>query len=260
MPSRTRENAATVSFLPTLAANLFPLVGIAVFEWRVAELLAVYWVEIGVALVSYGVAALFARRPVVLDGRQFYLPGVSPEADRAEKWERDPRPLDLPWSLPPMYPRNGRLVFLTLVTGFGFLGFFLAASPGVVESLRSPWLGLAAAGMVLSDWRYLSREFFSENRYEELSAHMVLEIPVRVLFFAVAYVLLLGSIGLLSLVFGIFLLREMGIVVPAFELADLFAATIVLGKVAVERSRFRAETEAEPSGFATWFLPEDPRE
>jgi hypothetical protein len=50
------------------------------------------------------------------------------------------------------------------------------------------------------------------------------------------------------------------VVVPAFE-AELVAATVVVvGMLLVEWSRFRAERDPEPSGFATWFLPENPRE
>ncbi|RDI69920.1 DUF6498-containing protein [Halopelagius longus] len=261
MPPNPFKGVESASFLPTLLANLFPLFGILRLDWRVVELFAIYWLEIGTGFLVYGVAALFARLPVVLDGRSFYLPGVSPDTERDQKWTRDSRPIDLPGSLPPIYPRNVRLILWTLATGFAFLGIFLVEYPQVVEVLRSPSLVLTAVGMILSDWYRLYREFFREGQYEEMSAHMVLEIPGRVLFFWVVYVLLLGSVGGFTLLFLVLFVREtVGGLVPDIDLVVLFAVALVVGKVAVEWSRFRVENETEPTGFATWFLPENPRE
>lgn len=256
----SQEKVDFVSFLPKLLANLFPFLGILLLDWRVAELLAVYWLEIGTGFLVYGVAALFAQLPVVLDGRSFYLPGVGPDVERHEKWERDPRPVELPGSFPPIYPRNILLVLLSLIMGFGFLGFFLLESPDTVETLRSPSLALTAVGMILSDCHQLYREFFGEKQYEEMSAHMVLEIPGRFLFFAVIYILLLGTVGMLMLIVFVLVVREtIGFTSPVgFKL--IFAAAMVTGKIAVEWSQYRAENEEDPTGFATWFLPENPRE
>ena len=50
------------------------------------------------------------------------------------------------------------------------------------------------------------------------------------------------------------------VVVPAFEAEVGVAVVVVAGMLLVEWSRFRAEREPEPTGFAAWFLPEDPRE
>lgn len=264
-----RDETTAAPFLPTLAVNLLPLGGILALEWRVAELLAVYWLEIGTSLLVYGVAALFAERPVVVDGRRFRLPGVkSPDQtgvpsdyERPEKWERDPDPVETPGSLPPVYPRNTQLVVLSVGTGAAWLGFFLVEYPAIVRALRSPALALAAAAMVLGDVRRLYREFFARNQYESMSPHMVLEIPGRLLFFALIYVVALSTVGLLAYA-GVVALVEtaVGVAVPRVRAELLVAVAAVAGKVAVEWSRFSAERQSDPTGFAAWFVPEDPRE
>lgn len=267
LPSRS-DDPTLAAFLPTLAVNLLPLVGILALEWRVAELLAVYWLEIGTSLLVYGVAALFAERPVVVEGRSFRLPGVrtpdqtgvASDYERPEKWERDPDPIETPGSLPPIYPRNTRLVGLSVGTGATWLGFFLLEYPAIVGALRSPALALTAAAMILGDIRRLYREFFAHRQYESMSPHMVLEIPGRLLFFAALYVVALSTVGLLAYA-GLVALVEAttGVAVPRVRTELLFAVAAVAGKVAVEWSRFSAERQSNPTGFAAWFVPEDPR-
>lgn len=223
--------------------------------------MAVYWLEIGTTFVVYGGAALFAQCPVVLEGRDLYLPGVSRHAERREKWEQEPNPVELPGQLPPIYPRNLRLVRMSLIWGFGFLVFpLIGENFALVKEVLSPSLALTALAMIISHLVQLRREFFGKAQYEEMSPHMVLEIPGRLLFFAAVYVALITVVGGGVLVFLLLLVQEAtGAAVPDFDLSLRFAIAMVLGKIAVEWSRFRAENEENPTGFATWFLPEDPK-
>ncbi|WP_242492829.1 DUF6498-containing protein [Halogeometricum borinquense] len=264
MLSNQGTNTSSVSFLPTLVANLLPFFGILLLDWRVGELLAVYWLEIGTALLGYSVAALFAQLPIVLDGRSFYLPGTGPDVERHEKWEREPAPVEVPGPLPPIYPRNIRLVLTLLIAGCFILGFFLFASPefaspGILTALGSPSIALTAVGMILSDWYRLYREFFREKQYEEMSAYMVLEIPGRFLVFAASYVVLLSTVGMLTLA-SFLMITQTEFARLGFEFEQLVAGAMVLGKIAVEWSQFRTENEEDPTGFATWFRPDNPRE
>ena len=260
MSPRRNETLGTLAFAPTLLSNLLPVVGIVALDWRLVEVLAMYWLELGTTLLVYGVAALFARRPVVLDGRNLFLPGVSNDTERHEKWDRAPNPVELPGPLPPVYPRNARLVRLSFVWGFGFLAFPLYAEPKLIADALSPALVLTALAMVASHVDQLRREFFGERRYEEMSAHMVLEVPGRLLFFAICYLALVGACGMVLALLAVGVADSNTVVVPAFETELAATTVVVVGMLLVEWSRFRAEHDPEPSGFATWFLPDDPRE
>lgn len=260
--STTQSNSVdTLSFLPTLVLNLVPAFGIFVFDWRVLEVLAVYWVEMATSFVVYGGAAVFAQRPVVVEGRDVYLPGVSRNAERPEKWDQEPNPVELPGRLPPLYPRNLRLVSMSLIWGFWFLTFpLIKESFALVEEVLSPSLALAALAMMISQLVQLRREFFGKAQYEEMSPHMVLEIPGRLLLFAIVYISLVTVVGGGVLVYLLVLIQEAtGIAVPNLDFWLWFATAMVLGKIAVEWSRFRAENEENPTGFATWLLPENPK-
>lgn len=189
----------------------------------------------------------------MLEGRNLYLPGVSRHAERPEKWEREPNPIELPGSLPPIYPRNFRLVRMSLLWGFGFLVFpLIRENFALVEEVISPPLVFTALAMLVSHLVQLRREFFAEQQYEEMSAHMVLEIPGRLLFFAAIYVALVTVVGGGTLLSLLFVVQEAtGILIPEFGLGIPFAAAMVIGKLMVEWSRFQAEHEQSPTGFAT---------
>ena len=251
---------SAVAFLPTLLSNLLPLIGVFLFDWRFIEVFAVYWVEIAVMFVVYGLAALFAERPIVLDDRDVYLPGVGRNTERHEKWDREPTPMRLPDGLPPVYPRNIRLVAKSLVWGFGMLTVATLPSP-ILRIVLSSGPVLATAGaMTLSRLYDLRRTFFGDRRYEEWSVHQVLEIPGRLLIFAACY---LGGVVLIgggTVIFLSFIAYDaVGYTVPDGTYGLLFGVAMVVGKVPVEWSRFQAEHEAHPSGFAAWFRPENPR-
>ncbi|SFR53077.1 DUF6498-containing protein [Halogeometricum limi] len=260
MSLRRNDGVGTLAFAPTLLSNLLPLVGVVALDWRVVEVLTIYWLELGTTFLVYGVAALFARRPVVLDGRNLHLPGVSRDTDRRGKWERDPSSVALPGPLPPVYPRNLRLVRMSLIWGFGFLALPLFGNWGLVGDVLSPALALTALAMVASHLDQLRREYFGEKQYEEMSAHMVLEIPGRLLFFAACYLALVGSAGIVLALFAVGVDDSNTVLLTAFEAELAVVTVVVFGMLFVEWSRFRAEHDPDPSGLATWFLPENPRE
>ncbi|ELY87871.1 hypothetical protein C483_18278 [Natrialba hulunbeirensis JCM 10989] len=71
-------------FVPILLANLLPVVGIVWFDWHASEVVVIYWLEVIVMLLVYGVAALFARQRIILEHRRLFLPGVSEETELCE--------------------------------------------------------------------------------------------------------------------------------------------------------------------------------
>jgi hypothetical protein len=260
MPSSQNETVGLVEFFPTLVSHLLPLVGILLFDWRFVELFAVYWIEIAVLFTVYAGAALFAERPIVLDDRDIYLPGVSRSEERDEKWNREPRPVSVFGGCPPIYPRNARLVGLTLVWGFGLLVVLTLPTPGLRTALASESILITAGAMMVSRLYDLGRYFFGRRRYTELSAHQVLEVPGRVLVFVLCYLAVVGLVGGGGLVFLAVVARDVsGYVLPDSVYVVSFGLAVVGGKIAVEWWRFRAENATDPTGFAGWFRPEEPR-
>lgn len=250
-------------FAPTLLATLLPLVGVGLLDWRVAELLVVYWIELWALLVVYAGAALFARRAVVVEGRNLTLPGVSSDAGRdEERWAGEPRPIRLPGALPPIYPRNARLVAHSLVWGVGLLTVPVWAvdlGAAAVATLSPPLAGVALA-TVVSHVLAVRRDYVLTGRYEEVSPHMVLEVPVRVVAFAFAYVSVALVVGGFALLFAVEVFGAFGVTLGDDAVVLALVGVVVLGKLAVEWSRHAAEASDDPSGFATWFRPENPRE
>jgi len=261
---RTAGDADRREFVPVVLSNLLPLVGVVVLDWNLVQVLATYWIEMAVMLVVYSGAALFAERPIVLDGRDLYLPGVSDETELGEKWDGDPRRVHLPGSLPPIYPRNGFMIFMSLL-----FGAFWVAIPVwgefeylPVASAVSPTVLVAAFGIGVSQLAEIRREFFGQRRYEEMSVHMVLEIPLRVIVFAGGLLLVLHVVGILVLVaihqlVGPWVFET---VLTGRVIAICYALVVILAMLAVEWSRFWASREPDPGGLADWFTPEDPRE
>lgn len=248
---------------PTVAAQLLPLGGIAFVGWELAEVLAIYWLELWAVLVVYAGAALFAERPVVLEGRTIHLPGVSRRSSKSrDRWDGEQTGIEFAAWLPPIYPRNGRLVGWSLVWGIGFCSLpVLAFGFGAIESVLAPGVVLAAIAIGLSQIAYVARTFFGEERYADMSVHMVLEIPVRLITFAFAFLLTVVVLGAGIVILGAYLAE----VLVGYEMGPrifeaLLATPVVFGRLAVEWSRTRAETADDPSGFATWFTPQNPRE
>lgn len=251
-------------FVPVLVSNLLPLGGVLVLDWEVVEVLATYWIEMAAMLVVYSVGALFAERRIVLEGRSMHLPGVNDETELGPKWDDEPRPTHLPGPLPPVYRRNAFMVCMSLVFGVFWVGIPVFGDFSYVDiaSAVSPTVLLAAFGIVVSQLAEIRREFFGKRRYEEMSVHMVLEIPIRIIVF-------MGTVLLLLHVFGILLLLSIhqtfgpsvfDTVLTGRVIALCYALVVIAAMLTVEWSRFWAHREPDPGGLADWFTPENPRE
>jgi hypothetical protein len=251
-----------VAFLPILAANLVPLGGITLFDWRVSELLVIYWIEVCVMLFLYSVVALFAKRPIVTDRRTFYLPGVSEDDDCGSKLERKRVGISVPGPLPPIYPHDLGVILLSFGWGAAFwIGPILAFEiQEVVLEAFSPLVVATTGGIVLSHLIELRREFFGAKKYTEMSAHMVLEIPLRIILFPIVLFAFIVFFAWPFLAFVFLILPEaMGISWTAPRIEFVFVTTVVLLKLTVEWARFWADRDPDPGRVTRWFLPQDPR-
>ena len=242
-----------------VATNLLPLAGVVGFGWRVGELLAVYWIEVAVLVLAHAVAAMFAERPIRLEGRSFYITGYDEDAERDEVWERDPDPIRLVSWLPPIYRRNFRVVRRSLGI-FAFMLFPLLAVGWDALSYLTPSVGLATLGVCGAQVAEVRREFFAERAYEEQSPYMVVEAAQRVVFFY----FVVGILTVVSVTFGIVVIDA--VLAPGLldGVADAvlllpYLLPIALAKTVVEWGRRRAFSEDDPDGVATWFTGEDGR-
>jgi hypothetical protein len=246
-----------------VATNLLPLAGVVGFGWRVGELLAVYWIEVAVLVIAHSAAAMFAERPIRLEGRSFYITGYDEDAERDEVWERDPEPIRLVSWLPPIYRRNARVVRRSLGI-FAFLAFPLLGVGWDALSYLTPTVGLATLGVCGAQVAEVRREFFAERAYEERSPYMVVEAAQRVVFFY----FVVGMLTVVPVTFGIFAVEAAlapGLLDGVADVAGVevlllpYLLPIALGKALVEWSRRRAFREDDPDGVATWFTGEDAR-
>ena len=264
MSPRSRRSLTGRSALAVVVAtNLLPLAGVVGFGWRVGELLAVYWIEVAVLVIAHSAAAMFAERPIRLEGRSFYITGYDEDAERDEVWEREPEPIRLVSWLPPIYRRNFRVVRRSLGV-FVFLLFPLVAVGWDALSYLTPTVGLAALGVCGAQVAEVRREFFADRAYEERSPYMVVEAAQRVVLFYIV----IGLLTVVPVTFGIFAIEAA--LAPGLldGLADAFGAEVLLlpyllpitlAKATVEWGRRRAVREDDPDGVATWFTGEDPR-
>ncbi|NEU56796.1 DUF6498-containing protein [Halorussus sp. MSC15.2] len=263
-----KESRTTETFLPLLASNLVPLAGIAFLGWRVQNVLFLYWLEIGLVVVIYGGLTLFAERKPNPESRTVSPMTVS--VPFLSSRSGTTRPVE--W-LPPIYYRNVSYAAGLLVWGLGFwlclsVLMVVLPSPVVVEnpysnseaiyeyasifaSVLSPEILLSALALLVSQLDSTRRQFLGEARYEQLSAPMTVEIPVRRMVFwflltpVAEFVLPLLTLPLAGL-FDTRVLFDIGI-----------ATLVVLGKLTVEWSSFRARHRENPSGVAGWFTPEE---
>jgi len=269
-----------------LVANLLPVAGVVFLGWRVAEILVVYWIEVVVMVAAYSAAALFAERPIDLDDREFYIVGFSENSEiDADHWSGDPEPVGvvdrlrhvLPTPitdrLPPVYRRNAPVVARSLgIAWFLAIGAFMIADAIAVDPVAaaaSPTVLAAALAVCVSQAVEIRREFFVTPRYEAWSAYMVLEAAQRVVVFYLCVgvvavpVSFLGAVAVAGAVDAAGVApAALGPLAPTAGLDPFAVAYVVpfaLAKAAADRSRQIAFDEADPSGLAGWFAPEDPR-
>ena len=264
-----------------LVSNAVPVAGVAILGWRASEILVLYWIEVVVMVAAYSVAALFAKQPIVLEDREFYIVGYGRyEEINEDRWNDGAEPLDLSESvlpdvvtsrLPPIYRRNFAVVGRSLAIVL-FLAMLWAYLSNVVSSpvaaLGSPTVILGAIAVCTSQLAELRREYFAPNTYEDWSAYMTIEAAQRV----VAFYIVLGVAVVPVTIIGILLLGLLldpaldGVVIPGSvggtAGADLsvLAAVVVFaaGKAAVDWSRRSVGIRADAGGLAGWFTPENP--
>ena len=264
-----------------IVSNAVPVAGVAILGWRASEILVLYWIEVVVMVAAYSVAALFAKQPIVLEDREFYIVGYGRyEEINEDRWNDGAEPLDLSESvlpdvvnsrLPPIYRRNFAVVGRSLAIVL-FLAMLWAYLSNVVSSpvaaLGSPTVILGATAVCTSQLAELRREYFAPNTYEDWSAYMTIEAAQRV----VAFYIVLGVAVVPVTIIGILVLGLLldpaldGVVVPGSvggtAGADLsvLAAVVVFaaGKAAVDWSRRSVGIRADAGGLAGWFTPENP--
>ena len=276
-PTNRRWLATTL----ILVSNAVPVAGVAILGWRASEILVLYWTEVVVMVAAYSVAALFAKQPIVLEDREFYIVGYGRyEEINEDRWNDGSEPLDLSESvlpdvvtsrLPPIYRRNFAVVGRSLAIVL-FLAMLWAYLSNVVSSpvaaLGSPTVILGAIAVCTSQLAELRREYFAPNTYEDWSAYMTIEAAQRV----VAFYIVLGVAVVPVTIIGILVLGLLldpaldGVVIPGSvggtAGADLsvLAAVVVFaaGKAAVDWSRRSVGIRADAGGLAGWFTPENP--
>ncbi|MDR9380171.1 MAG: DUF6498-containing protein [Natronomonas sp.] len=262
-PPRLHRSDA-VAFASILLANLVPLAGIALFGWRTAEVLVLYWIEVCVMLLVYTFVAFFAELPIETDDRTFVLPGTSHESGRTRSPPgRERVGIEVPGPLLSIYLHDFGVISLSFVLGIAlWIGPISALEiTTVVRDALSPAVLVASVGIVFSHLAELRRDLFVEKRYEELSAHVVLEIPIRIVLFPLFLLLFIAFVGWPWLFFAFVAVPEIfGIALMAARIGFLLVSGVVLMKLTVEWARFRADRNPEPGGVTKWFLPEDPRE
>ena len=255
------------AFGPILFANLLPVAGLWLFEWSFTTLFVLYWLDLVTLLLVYGCCSLFAQRPIVAEGRDMRLAGITKRGPN-DSWGEPSRVVRLSERLPPMYVQNVRLLIPNLLVG---LGFMLAAGGGVVSFTTDypagtrRWLSeiaalptttlVGAAAMVGSHCFDAYQSYFKPRRYERLSAHMALEIPFRpILLLVVASVVGIVAVMLAALVVN----AAVGETAAYWTLVSLGVGGFLLVKLTIEWGRFRAQRSADPDGIGAWFTPEDP--
>lgn len=276
-PTNRRWLATTL----ILVSNAVPVAGVAILGWRASEILVLYWTEVVVMVAAYSVAALFAKQPIVLEDREFYIVGYGRyEEINEDRWNDGAEPLDLSESvlpdvvtsrLPPIYRRNFAVVGRSLAIVL-FLAMLWAYLSNVVSSpvaaLGSPTVILGAIAVCTSQLAELRREYFAPNTYEDWSAYMTIEAAQRV----VAFYIVLGVAVVPVTIIGILILGLLldpaldGVVIPGSmggtagaDLSVLVAVVVfAAGKAAVDWSRRSVGIRADAGGLAGWFTPENP--
>jgi hypothetical protein len=249
-------------------ANLLPIVGIPVFGWAFSTLVLLYWLDLVTLLLVYGVCSLFAQQPIVVEGRNMRLAWIARHGTD-DDWSALSRPIQLSERLPPIYVQNLKLLVPNLVVGMGLMLGVGSSILNVVQgyptgSLRwlsalaslSPTVLIGVVAMVATQCGGVYRSYFKPRRYERMSAHMVLEIPIRpiILLFAAS---LAGFIAVVLM--AIAMDAAVGGRAGYWTLVVLGIGGFLALKLAIEWGRLRAERADDPAGFVGWFTPEDPR-
>lgn len=223
----TRDDSAT--FLPTLVANLLPLVGVLRFGWEPATLVFVYAAEVLVSLLVASGKALFAQRRPTSD-REAGVLSVSDALLTAKRGGVRP----VTW-LPPIPVRNVSfalvVLYVTPVYAF-FVGIYLHETFDAGMELFRAEVLLSVVALFVGQLVAIGRDYLGRRRYERTSPYAVVETPARRVFF-LAFVLTVG---------------------PAVGSTGALAL-VVCAKLLLEWATFRAtRDEGDSSRLADWFV------
>ncbi|EFW92246.1 hypothetical protein ZOD2009_12235 [Haladaptatus paucihalophilus DX253] len=146
-----------------------------------------------------------------------------------------------------------------MIWGIGISAVPLIIYDSAIETSILPTVAGSVLVIAVSQLLKIRLEFFRERKYESMSAHMVLEIPCRIIFFMFVFIQGLQAVGIFFhlgvwAVFG----RLSKQVLTDNTVEILYVTVLVLGKLTVEWARFRANRDPNPSGVANWFTPQDP--
>jgi len=264
-----------------IVSNTLPAAGVVFFRWRASEILVLYWIEVVVMVAAYSVAALFAKQPIVLEDRDFYIVGYGKREELNEdRWSGDPEPVNRIKSflpdvvrsrLPPIYRRNFRVVgrsltiMLFLAVLWAYLGD-IVSNP--VAALGSPAVILGSLAVCTSQLVELRREYFVPNTYEDWSAYMTVEAAQRVVAFYIMLGVAVVPMTIISLlVFGLLLDLVSGGFVTSASISgsagidlSVLAPVVIFsaGKAVVDWSRRTVGIRTDTDGLVGWFTPENP--
>lgn len=230
-------------------------------NWGPPAVTLVYVTELTAVAVSYGVVSLFAQQPS--DAGE----GEQPEIITLPRlgWSVVPSQIDLP-SLPPIRTANVRRAVPTvgvLLFGVVLLGPTLVGDTSVSEAwgpprravelsaflstatgALSPTVAAAAGGTAVAQVAATYRRFVASGVYRQSSAYAILRRLIR-------FTLLLGAIGVASVVCVVVALLLVGSVPPLVTLLAVFC----LLKLGLERERSRGETDDDRSLIASFLVP-----
>lgn len=237
MPSAVDRDRlpGTGGFVPILAANLVPLVGVAQFQWDPATLVTLYALELLFSFPLAAVKALFAQRPPRIDADDDGSPVLDVSSDLTEK--RGSVAV-VSW-LPPVYPRTVPFVSRTVVAAVQFVlvfGIVLSKVVDVTGVFSDPWIFASLAALVVGKSVETWRDYFDGGEYADASPYSVVETPARQAFF------------LTAMLVGIPFIVALGL--------DAVFVAIVAGKLLVEWSGYRADRDGG-EGLTAWLSGPD---
>lgn len=170
MPRSPATTTQWLGLLAVVAGNLLPLVGVAVWEWSLASLLLVYWLEALTTALLASIKALFAKQGSP------ELPGVQRLPDlRAKRGGLRLR------GWPPIYPRNVPFaVSILSVWAVTVLPVSLLAWVSLdLAPTLSGGLLVALAALVASHLADFRVDYIGAERYTDVSARELTRTPAQ---------------------------------------------------------------------------------
>ncbi|GGL33381.1 hypothetical protein GCM10009037_16290 [Halarchaeum grantii] len=154
-----------LAFLAVVAANCYPLAGVLFFEWDLATVLVLYWLEMGVA-AAWGVpkALLSVPRDEALSGYRLPMRGLR---EKRGGWSVGDHTLYV-HNVPTALLQLAMLGLVWLGIG-GYFGYVLGLWGARVAPLT---VGVGALGMVVAHGVSFARDYVGEREYERVSARM----------------------------------------------------------------------------------------